>query len=490
MKSSTLLPLNLEPRRKAYLLGAVIVGVIVTSLFVQNLTAYYLIVIPAIVPVIMWLRAGAAGLPVMAIISALYFVYYAIPLLRSDIVAYGSDALISAAAVVGSFLIAASATSWPFLLWPRRDDRMSAQNVVSDRQLVRLVFIGLAGGILYNLAQSSEGLNWLGTSLGLVRSIVLTLTSVACYLLGCARASGILANERWALALASLFALIIFSLSNLLLVGGVMNGLAAILGYVITAKRIPWIGLGLAFAMLSILHAGKFEMRKAYWVPHTQTLERNSIVQIPGMMVDWVAMGISALENGGQESTVLERTSLLHMLLFVQRTTPGYIPYLDGQTYAMLPSMLVPRFVDPDKPESQSVLNLLSMRYGLQYAGSAASTTIGWGVVAEAYANYGVLAVVLVGALFGVLCGVLTRISVGAPPLSLPMFISIASTLVLFNVELDFSYLMVALAQTLAAVLACAMIPHLIKGRRRIAAAPRAAPFEMDGPRIGDAPPP
>jgi hypothetical protein len=471
------------------MVGAITVGVIVTGLFAQDQIAYFLIAVPAVVPVFLWLRAGGAGLPVLAIISALYFIYYAIPLLRSDIAAYGSEALISAAAAVGSFLIAASAASWPFLVWPRRDDRKPPQNFISDRQLIRLVFIGLAGGILYNLAQFSDNLSWLGNSLGLVRSIVLTLTSVGCYLLGCARASGILAGERWALALASLLILIILSLGNLLLVGGVMNGLAAILGFIITAKRIPWIGLGLAFAVLSVLHAGKFEMRRTYWIPHTQSLERMSVLQIPGMMVDWVTMGVTELANSGRESSVLERTSLLHMLLLVQRATPGYIPYLNGQTYALLPSMLVPRFVDPDKPESQTVLNLLSMRYGLQYVGSAASTTIGWGVVAEAYANFGDVAVVLVGTLFGALCGALTRLSVGASPLSLPMFISIASTLVLFNVELDFSYLMVALAQTLAAVLACAMLPSLVKGRRRIAVAPGAAPFEMGGPPFGKAPP-
>ncbi len=490
MRPSRLLPLELDAGRKAYILGAVTVGVTVTGLFTQNMTAYFLVAIPAVIPVLLWLRAGASGLPVLAAISALYFVYYAIPLLRSEMVAYGSEALISASAAVGSFLLAASVASWPFLAWPRRGPRTQSQNFISDRHLVRLVFIGLAGGMLYNLAQFSESLGWLGTSVGLVRSIVLTLTSVACYLLGCARASGVLRGERWGFALACLFVLIILSLSNLLLIGGVMNFLAAILGYVITSKKIPWIGLGLAFAMLSVLHAGKFEMRRSYWIQHTQTLQTMSILQIPNMMMDWVTMGVATLANSGQESSVLERTSLLHMLLLVQRTTPGYIPYLHGETYAMLPSMLVPRFVDPDKPESQSVLNLLSIRYGLQHVGSAASTTIGWGVVAEAFANYGYLAVILVGILFGALCGTLTRLSVGAAPLSLPMFISIASTLALFNVELDFSYLMVALAQSLAAVTACALLPNLMKGRRRIAVARRAAPFEMGGRHFGEAPPP
>jgi len=468
MKPSALLSQNLDAGRRACILGAVTAGVMVTGAFAQDLVAYLLVAIPAIVPLFLWLQAGAAGIPVLPAASALFFVYYAMPLLRSDIAAYSSEQLVAATSTVGIFLIAASAASWPFLSWVRRESQKWSSNAVSDKQLVRLVFVGLAGGIVYHLALISGWLDWLGTSIGLVRSVMLTLTSITCYLLGCARASRSLVGVRWALALAGIAALILLALSNLLMVGGVMNGLAAVLGYVITAKRVPWVGLGLAFAILSVIHAGKVEIRRAYWLPHTQTLQQSSVLQVPGMMADWFTAGVGALASGSNETGVLERTSLLHMLLLVQRTTPGFIPHLEGQTYAMLPSMLVPRFIDPEKPQSQSVLNLLSIRYGLQSAEGAATTTIGWGMVSEAWANFGVPAVIAIGALFGALCGALMRLSVGAAPLSLPMFVTIASSLIIFNLELDFSYLMVTLLQSIAAVLVCALLPHLLKERRRV----------------------
>jgi len=94
-------------------------------------------------------------------------------------------------------------------------------------------------------------------------------------------------------------------------------------------------------------------------------------------------------------------------------------------------------------------LNLLSIRYGLQTMESIAKTTIGWGLVSEAYANFGYWAVIVVGALFGAICGALMRLSIGAPPNSLPMFTTIAATLVLLNVEADLSYLLTTLAQLL-----------------------------------------
>ena len=51
--------------------------------------------------------------------------------------------------------------------------------------------------------------------------------------------------------------------------------------------------------------------------------------------------------NGSETATtsVFERASLVHILLLVRRATPDFIPYLEGETYALLPSMLVPRFV-------------------------------------------------------------------------------------------------------------------------------------------------
>jgi hypothetical protein len=64
------------------------------------------------------------------------------------------------------------------------------------------------------------------------------------------------------------------------------------------------------------------------------------------------------------------------------------------------------------------------------------------------------------------------RLSTGAAPLSLPMFVTIAATLGLLNVEMDFSYLAVTLAQTLATVMVVAALPRLLPNRRQGARTP------------------
>ena len=456
----------LDPRRRTYALGATATVLAVGALFAQDVTAYFLICIPAVVPLVIWLQMGAPGIPVLPAVAGLFVIYYAIPILRSEIAAYSSDELVTAAAAVGAFLIAASIGSLPFLI-RRRLTRTSTRRFASAGQIVTVVFAGLAGAIIFNIMAMSGELSWLGTSFGVVRAAISTLTSVACFLLGSARGAGILTGRRWIASLVVLGGAVTLSLGNFFLVDGFTNLLAAMFGYVIAAKRIPWAGLIPAIVVMSVLHAGKYEMRRVYWTPDTQSVQQVSLLQMPALMIQWFSAGISSIgSNRGSQPDVLERTSLLHMVLLVQRSTPDFIPYLDGGTYQLLPSMLLPRFLEPDKIESQAGLNLLSVRYGLQNLEATQHTTIAWGMVAEAFANFGFVGVVAVGFLFGIFCGFLMRLSFDAEPLSLPMFVSIAAAIGLLNVEMDFSYLVVTLAQTMAVVLVIGTLPVALRRRR------------------------
>ncbi|HLN36302.1 MAG TPA: hypothetical protein VK337_00885 [Xanthobacteraceae bacterium] len=474
-------------RQARNLLSLVALCLLAASPFAVDPIAYMCITIPVLVAPFLWVSSGAFGIPVLPVISALSYMYYAMPLLSGNTLAvYRPEDLVWAALSVGLFLTAASLAAWPFLGDGRGRKKLptiqvpgkarlirtrSVNNLATNDELYRLIFIGLAAGILYYLALASGVAGYLGTSIGVVRSIAVTLTSLACYLTGFARGAGLLTGQRWFVALTGFLSVTALSMSGLFLVSGAINIAAALLGYVLAAKRIPWIMLGLVFAVLSILNAGKVNIRSEYWARDSQSLKNASISQVPGIMVDWFVAGIGgtvskALGSRGQESpSLLERTSLLHMVLAVQEATPSIIPYLEGGTYALLPSMLVPRFLEPDKTESQAGLNLLSVRYGRQRAEDTYKTTLGWGMIAEAYANYGNLAVIVVGALFGALCGMLMRLSATAAPLSLAMLMAIASTLALCNLELDVSSLVVSILQTYGGIFLFAALPRVVKRR-------------------------
>ena len=435
-----------------WLAGAVVVA---AGAFAQDTLSYLCIALSVMAPVFLWLRTGSLGMPVLPIICGLLFTYYAVPIVRHEVLSYDADEIFEAAITVAAFIVAATLTCWPFhLRMPRRSPDYG-RIFVSDRRILQLVFAGIGGGIAYHAALFSGYLDWLGGLTGLVRTIVLTVASIACYLLGYARASRSLTGAAWVAALGGFVALDVLAWASLLLVGGLMFSAAALLGYIITARRMPWLVLGVAFAAVAVLQAGKYDIREKYWPTENWTPKELSIAQVPGLMIDWVSIGLDKLSAGPNKNTIdiLERASLLHMVLLVERETPDFIPYLEGETYELFPSMALPRFVEESKIVSQAGLQLLSVRYGLQTPESIQTTTIGWGLVAEGYANFGLWGVIVVGGVFGVICGALTRLSAGASANSLPMFVAIAATLVLLDVEADFSYLMVTLGQTVFATL-------------------------------------
>jgi hypothetical protein len=493
-----------NPRQLGYFLIAVTVVLLLLSVFAEDSIAYLCVTVPVLIPIFLWVNYGAFGIPVLPLIAVLFYLYYAMPLLVGDTLRiYKTSDLVWATLSVGYFLMAASLAAWPFLAPTRNKARtapagrasrygrsikkISLRNISFVGDLNRLIFVGLTAGVLFNAATAGGQLGFLGNFSGFIRACVFPLTYVACYLTGFARGAGLLTGQRWLFAFGGFIAITALSMSSLFLVGGAMNIAAVVLGYVLGTKRLPWAGLIVAFALLSVLNAGKGNVRDMYWARNSQTVQNASLMQVPGMLADWFVEGISNIGSTAVRArgpSLLERTSLLHMVLAVQEATPKIIPYLEGETYAMLPEMLVPRFVDPEKIESQAVLNLLSVRYGRESAEDTAKTTIGWGMVAEAYANFGNLGVAGVGAVFGLLCGLLMRLSATAGPTSIAMLIAIASTLTLCNVESDFSYMMVTMFQTIAGVCVFAALPRF---RARRLATPAPIPAK---PRFGQVRPP
>jgi hypothetical protein len=493
-----------NPRQLGLLFVTLAALLLLLSVFARDPIAYLCVTVPALLPVFLWVNYGAFGIPVLPVVAVLYYLYYALPLVVGDTLRiYKASELIWATLSVGYFLVAASLAAWPFLGAVRRRTgpspgngvtrfarsikQRSLRNISLADDLYRLIFLGLTAGVVFNAAAATGKLGLLGNLVGAVRACVFPLTYVACYLTGYARGAGLLAGQRWLFACSAFLALTVFSMSNLFLVGGAMNVAAIMLGYILATKRLPWFGLTMIFVVLSIFNAGKYSVREAYWARNSQTVQDASLMQVPGMLADWFVEGISSIGSAAARArnpSLLERTSLLHMVLAVQEATPKVIPYLEGETYAMLPEMLVPRFVDPEKTESQAVLNLLSVRYGRENVEDTAKTTIGWGMVSEAYANFGDLGVAAAGAVFGVLCGLLMRLSATAGPTSIAMLIAIASTLTLCNVESDFSYIMVTLLQTTAGVCVFAALSRL-RARRYATGAPVPA-----RPRAGPVRPP
>ena len=444
--------------RKAIDFQIVGLCLVVAGAFAAYPFDYLCVVIPALAPLLFWIRFGTPGIPTLPIVSGLFIIYYGIPLFRGDLPTDDAGEIFNAASAVAGFLVSATLVYLPLLRLARRRYERTVKPAVADGLIVELGFAGVASGIVFYIALFTGLLEGLGEFLGVVRAVGVTFASVGCYLLGAARANRQLRGFVWATALFAVAILIALSTDSLLLIGGVVSILAIILGYVVTARRIPWAALLLVFALISVMQAGKAEMRQKYW----DSDQEFSLAGLPGMTIEWFEDGISTLWSQGPGIDVLERASLMWIVLRVQASTPDYVPYLNGETYALLPAMVLPRFIEPNKARSQAGLNLLTVRYGLQSEEDNDRTTIGFGLVAEGYANFGMSGVLAVGALFGALCGLITWFSTAISSVSLRMFVAIAATTVLLNVEADLSYLLVTMLQSVAGVLLAAIVPTLI----------------------------
>lgn len=430
----------------------VVLGMFLTDT-IEEMFAYLLVALVSTVPIAWWIWNSGAGIPIFPSLSILYFIYYAVPILRKNVADFGPSEILSAATTVVLFLTAATLSWWGLLAGSARRQHSNAPKLISGSALERIMFFGLVLGVFYYVALYTGSLYWLGPAFGVFRSLMLTTATAACFILGHARAQGSLRGRNWVFAATGLGLMVLFSWVSLFLVSGMTYCLAAVFGYVITSRRVPWIFLSAALVVILIFHAGKESIRDKYWsVGNTNYGAEISVTKMPALMAEWVGAGLTQIVSPEPYNSVIDRASLLNLLLRVQRLTPDYLPPLDGKSYAFLPQMLVPRFIDPDKITSQEAMRLLNVYFGFQTVRETEATAVGWGLIAEAYANFGRLGVIGVALLFGVLCGSFERWSVGAPLLSLPSLVAVIAMIQMFNLEFDAAGLLTALFQSVAVI--------------------------------------
>jgi len=460
-------------------LYAVIGALVILGLFTGStglqILGYLAVLAAAVAPGLIWLQMGAPGIPVLPVVAMAYVPYFAWPALNAteDGSGFPPDEVLRAALTVAAYLLIATVTWKLVSTWiPPRPPAGIKQTDWS--RVIRLMVGGLCVGLVYHVGIVANMLDWTGGFYGVVRTVSVTFLIVACFLVGVTRAKGVLRGKELVLCIAMICTTLGLAWSSLFLVGGMLYILAVMLGYIIVSRRVPWLVLGTVFLLVSVLHAGKSEMRNQYWEHDTNWGGVTSVFQVPAFAAEWFATGLEVIAAGKNETGIIERASLLQMLLLVQSDTPGTVPYLDGETYALLPAILVPRFIDSDKPASQVGMDTLNIHYGLLTLEGVASTAIGWGLVAEAYANFGYPGVAGIAVLLGAVCGLLLVRSANAELLSVPTLVSIAFLLGLVNLEADFIALCSSLMQAVAAVL-------IFYEACRMFASPAALPAEPEG---------
>jgi len=259
---------------------------------------------------------------------------------------------------------------------------------------------------------------------------------------------------------AALILEVLLQLMSLYLITSIAGLIVFFLAYVSAGRRIPWVTLAAVFVVFSILHNGKTSMREKYWAEGTSSV---GVTEMPAFFSEWIGHGLEAQKDEvrtAQENRLLERASLLQMLCRVVDATEHRVPLLMGETYGFILPQLVPRIMWPDKPSGQETTKRLSTYFGLQDENSTRTTSIAFGTLAEAYANFGLMGMACFGLLVGWAAKVISIWTRNCPLLSNGGFIMILVMAWSIQVEFPLSVWIASLYQATICVL---LLPYVAR---------------------------
>jgi hypothetical protein len=411
----------------------------------------------AVLPSLLWARSGGSRFPVFETIMMLCANAYAIPMLnaREQLAGFGDEVITRSGWAVLLYLVCANATYFLTRGEPGRG-RFWVESLISP-QVEKMMVYGMTVSTLYILA--SVFTNWIPAQLISPLRAVFFGLGILCTFIGAQRwgRDEMTAGEQALFAANLILQMAAMSVSLVLISALSLIGIG-MLGYLSGGKRIPWLLIGATFIVISVLHNGKTRMREKYWeIDYPQP----TISQVPAFYAEWFEHGLEPSEGNKTASRkLLERTSLMHILCLIDAYTPSRQDYLYGSTYRHVVTQLIPRFFWPDKPRSHIATYELSIYYGLQREEDTEATTIAFGLLAEAYANFGFFGSVLLGLFWGITLKKMQIWSTFSPMFSFAGLLMVLLTAWGFSAELTMAAWVSSLEQAVLVVLG---IPWLIK---------------------------
>ena len=392
-----------------------------TDSLLSNIAALC-ITVAALFPSYLWCAGRVQGIPIFPLFALTFVWTYALPLVsnHSSVELYSPAKHLIAGLTTAGCLALATFVWLKFVQSPPPVPRV--YRALSSQKGDRFFFTILGLGVLFNLYMTG---GWFALDLGffaLLRNAILGLTALSTFVLSYRLGTQELSTSQSYGVLVLLSAYIITSAAGLLLVTSASIFLIAVAAFIIGRRKVPvpLIAIGLIF--LTFLHYGKAEMRAKYWAANQLLYVQPW--QYPAWFTEWGDYSLNYLSRQDNVATVerkqslFERSSIIHLLLLVQDKSPDSIPYLNGQTYAIVPELIVPRFLNSKKIRSHEGTYLLNIHYGLQTREATLKTTIGWGLLAEAYANFSFAGCAGLAIVWGSIYGQVTRWSLNAPILS------------------------------------------------------------------------
>jgi hypothetical protein len=373
----------------------------------------------ALIPSYLWCKNTAKGLPMYPLLALSFIFTHALPLVSKHpmIALYPPGAHFQAATTVVMFLVVGLFTWLP---WVKKIPTPPIRYYALAPQTGEILFLIILflGIIYYSFLNTNLIFTLLGSGgLALLRGFILGLNILGIFTLSFRLGQKQIYGYKAKIFIGLTIIYLLCNMANLYLVGAITTASLGIIGFTVGSRQFPWKALVITILIVSLLNLGKAEMRARYWFQGSESV-RLMPWEYPSFYMEWVNTSLKNL-GGDRPNTIqpeqdkghslAERASLMHMLLFIQYASPRYIPYLSGETYKIIPQLLVPRFLNPNKLRGGEGNHILSITYGLQSYEATKVTSIGWGLLQEAYANFGFIGCIGLALFLGSLYGWVTR---------------------------------------------------------------------------------
>lgn len=471
----------------AFVAGCVIGGFIVAGSHTSWLLPYLMITVPCVAVLSHWVSFRKLGIPLMPILVGQHALLYALPLVVTNpTLEFVSSSVIHAAGFSSLLFVLAVWMGWVLTVGREGEQIRSRWNFDFDKgsegsqRCLVLAFTLLGSSLLFQVAARTgilfdiipwsffsivrTGADAAGALGGLLGGLVIG---------GKRRSSG--AWIFWILV----GSICLLSIADILISAASGIVLAVAVGLALGLRKVPWVFLVCTFGIIGFLNQGKFDMRSRYWKDSDKGNVTNiGFSDLPNFYSEWIGASLNkfmgeglpgggATEDKGQ--SLLDRVDNFQNLTYVLEVMDRFgMKPLNGETYTLVPKLLIPRIVWPGKPRAHEGQVLLNLHFGRQASEEETQMTyIAWGLLPEAVGNFGrYLGPLIVGAFIGFIIGWLERVSRGIRVFSVEGIVLFALLLKLAgSYEMVASVLVTSIFQFLVICLAGGFLLYFMFGR-------------------------
>lgn len=416
------------------------------------------------VPILRWLARGDVAYPLAEVILLTTVPFYALPLItdHEKIRDYPVSTVLEAALIVLAFQVCCLAGSALASRTFRRRLRAAwwSGEIVAEKSLHVTAYTNILATLWLVISSISENIPH--ELSGTLRAVFLGVGIISTFIQARLWGSGRLSLNEKILLCVNVGAQFILSLLSLMLISGLTGLLVVLVGYFTTARRVPWVLCLVLLPVIGILQNGKTKMRDVYWGEEAQHV---ALTDLPVFLSTWIEYGLQSSPDltPSTKSTavtygLMRRASLFHIVCTVAYLIPEHDDFLQGETYVLIPPQIVPRLLWPGKPSPNDSVKILSTRLGILTPLEAETTSIAYGLVAEAYANFGFTAVAILGFVLGFCFRRLALAAAGCATLSSVGLLLILCFVWCLNVETTLAVWLSSLYQAGVAVFAPLLI--------------------------------